>query len=129
MKFKGLDGKEHGRDVSRYVWDGSKAASAGEATLGERLKGLFPNSTIYAQLPCLGTDLRLDFYIHSIKIAFEFDGEQHKEFNPHFHRSRRGWLRAQENDRRKQEWCEINGIELIRVDKDTLDRLEEYICE
>jgi hypothetical protein len=127
MKFKGLDGTEHGRDMSRFIWNGS-GASRGEVQLGRRLRDLFPNSTIYAQLPCLGTDLRLDFYIHSIKIAFEFDGQQHKKFNPHFHRDKRGWLRAVENDRRKLEWCEVNKIELIRVDSNTLDQLEELIC-
>ena len=129
MKFKDLDGKLVGRDVSRFKWDGTSGASGGERMLGERLRGLFPNSTIYAQLPCLGTDLRLDFYIHSIKMAFEFDGEQHGQFSAHFHKDRRGFLRAQENDRKKGEWCDINGIRLIRVTKNSLDQLEEMICE
>lgn len=129
MKFIGLDGKTHGKDVGRYVWDGGRCASRGETELGDMLRGMFPNLTIYHQLPCVGTDLRLDFLIYTLKTAFEFDGIQHKQFNPHFHRSRRGFLRAQENDRIKEEWCDVNGFRLIRVDENTIENLEEMICE
>lgn len=95
--------------------------------MGERLRSLFPNFTIYAQLPCFGTRLKLDFYIHTISTAFEFDANQHDTFVPHFHKSLRQFRRAQERDYEKDEWCEINEIKLVRVTKDNIDQLEELI--
>lgn len=127
MKFKSLDGTFHSKDIERYRWE-SGGASRGERMLGEKLRALFPNSIIYSQLPCVGTQLRIDFYIHAIKIAFEFDGAQHNTFNAHFHKTRRRFQRAKDNDLKKQEWCDVNGIELIRLTEEDLDRLEEKIC-
>ncbi len=126
MKFKDLEGNTISKNISHYKWSG-RGASKGEKALGEKLRAFFPALTIYAQVPCFGTRLKLDYFIYSLKIAFEFDGNQHDELVPFFHGNERGFKRAQERDREKEEWCEINDTRLIRVTSKNLDTLREKI--
>ena len=126
MKFKDLDGNIHNKDISDYKWS-EGGASRGERELGERLTSLFPNLTIYSQLPCFGTRLKIDFVIISLRLAFEFDGNQHEEYVPHFHRTRKGFQRSKDRDWEKEEWCKNNKIRLLRVKTSDIDCLEELI--
>ena len=41
---------------------------------------------IKKRLKCLN-GLELDGYCEELKLAFEYDGEQHKKYNPHFHKN------------------------------------------
>lgn len=129
MKFKGLDGKEYAKDISKYKREQDKPnASKGEKLLAEALDKMFPNM-VYQELPCVGTKLRLDFYIHLLKMAFEFDGSQHDEYVPHFHGSRKKFAQAKNRDWEKEEWCKINGIRLIRIKESEVNNLKELISE
>lgn len=126
MKFKDLQGNEVSKDISKYKRTGSRAGSKGEQRLGEKLDQLFPGM-IYEQFPCVGMRLRLDFYVHLLKVAFEFDGRQHDEYVSHFHKSRQKFQASRVRDWDKEEWCRINEIRLIRVNEDTIDEIEELI--
>lgn len=59
--------------------------------------------------------LFLDIYLPQLKIAFEYDGQQHFEYNEHFHGSRDNFLKARRRDAEKDDLCEQQGITLIRV--------------
>lgn len=129
MKLLGLDGKEYSKDISKYKRNNNRPnASKGEKLLGEELDKIFPG-LIYQEFPCVGTRFRLDFYVHLIKTAFEFDGKQHAVYVPHFHRSRRKFMEARERDCKKEEWCILNNIRLIRVKKENLDNIKDLICK
>lgn len=54
---------------------------------------------------------RFDIYLPSMNILIEIDGEQH--FNPIY--GRRALLKAQEHDRRKNQYCLANNISLYRI--------------
>jgi len=114
LKFKGLDSRVRGVAIERFKWNGS-ANSIGEEQLGLILRELFPTCGIFHEFPCVGTRLRLDFFIPIMSLAFEFDGRQHEEHVPHFHGDRIGYAKSQTNDADKQRWCELNGIKLIRI--------------
>lgn len=120
MKFRELDGSEFRIDLTRFMFDG-EGKSAGQRELGWLLKEQFPCEGIYTEVPCGKTGLRMDFYIHSRRLCFEFDGEQHGKFNPFFHGSKTNWARQQENDRRKEEWCQINSITIERINARELE--------
>ena len=60
--------------------------------------------------------LYLDFFIPLYRIAVEVHGEQHFTYNAHFYSSKLDFLRQKRNDKRKRDWCELNGIELIELD-------------
>jgi hypothetical protein len=72
--------------------------------------------------------LFLDFYMPHHKLAFEFQGVQHDNFNKFFHGDKGGFERSKGRDQRKREWCVINEILLIEV-RDTLstDQLKDLI--
>ncbi len=130
MKFKGLDGRTHGISIDRFKWNGH-GRSKGEETLGNLLHELFPLCGIFHEFNCPSTRLRLDFFLPSLFLAFEFDGNQHEKFTPHFHKDRIGYAQSQTNDASKEQWCEINNITLIRVVESELDleTLESKIDE
>jgi hypothetical protein len=63
--------------------------------------------------------LPFDFYIPSLNICIEYDGEQH--FKPtRFgsmtqEQAEQGFVRTQQNDNIKNEYCKKNNIQLIRI--------------
>ncbi len=130
MKFKGLDGRTYGISIDKFKWNGH-GRSQGEEALGNLLHEMFPLCGIYHEFTCPSTRLRLDFLLPSLNFAFEFDGSQHEKFTPHFHTDRVGYAQSQTNDAKKQEWCDLNDITLIRVMEGELDleTLESKIDE
>jgi hypothetical protein len=60
--------------------------------------------------------LELDGYAKDIGIAFEYDGEQHYKYIPHFHRNGIEDFHAQiERDLRKRKLCKENSIHLLTI--------------
>ena len=70
--------------------------------------------------------LPFDFYIPSKRTLIEFDGEQHFQPVEHF-----GGLKTYEqlkiNDKIKNDYCEENYINLIRIRYDQIDKIEEIL--
>ena len=58
---------------------------------------------------------RFDFYIPSLNVLIEVDGEQHLKFTSKFYKKREDFLKAQERDRRKNSYCLAHGIPLYRI--------------
>lgn len=132
MKFKDLQGKIHSKNLSQYKREkGQKSRSIGQGKLGDILCDIWPNVPIYEEVPCAGTKLRLDYLIESLRIAFEFDGTQHQQYNPFLHGDRYRWLQSIQRDDTKDKWCQINNITLIRiVDKDlSMESIRKIINE
>ena len=64
------------------------------------------------------TPLRFDFGLYQNDKLFclvEFDGRQHFEFVKYFHKNISGFKKQMELDRRKNGFCLINNIPLIRI--------------
>ena len=84
----------------------------------EIVRQLLPMVHIYEEckLPLgIKKNIYIDIFIPSFSLAIEIDGRQHSEFNKHFHRDKLSFYRAQKNDRLKEEWCEVNNINIIRL--------------
>jgi hypothetical protein len=60
-----------------------------------------------------GGNLRFDFYIDSLKIAVELDGEQH--FKEVKFSNVKKLSHIKENDKKKNQFSKENGIRLIRI--------------
>lgn len=135
MKFIDLYGKEHSKDIDYRKYTRSRDSRSNIANyLYDKIVEIFPNQQILEEFPCVGIKpaLYIDFMILSsaLRIAFEADGRQHKEYVPFFHGSRMGFVKAQLNDINKDRWTEINDIKLIRVSSekevdDILERINE----
>lgn len=129
MTFKGLDGRAYNKRIDTKKYKRKKKASCrskSQYELGKRLVQHFKGSTVLEEFPCYGTSLHLDFFIPSLKTAFEYDGPQHYEFNEFFHKTKADFARTVKNDAKKEEWCDINGILLFRISD--LDELDEILC-
>ena len=72
------------------------------------------------------TPLRFDFAIlreNKILFLIEIDGEQHFKFTKHFHKTVLDFMKAREWDRKKNSYCLVKKIPLIRVPYWDLDKL------
>lgn len=75
-----------------------------------------------------GGRMHLDAYFPQHRIAFEYDGRQHREYIPHFHRSRQDFERMQIRDNDKDRLCTQHGITLIRF-RDDEPRTPERVIQ
>jgi hypothetical protein len=90
--------------------------SIGQYMLGRMIQSIYgKQATILEEFPVPEERLFLDFYLPHHKLAFEYQGIQHDQFNKFFHVNKQGFERSQARDSRKLDWCNINDISLIAV--------------
>lgn len=78
--------------------------------------------------PLTNRKLEIDCYCPELKIGIEADGEYHKVYSHHYHKTRKNFQKQKERDHIKDILCQKNGIKLIRIPYDVhKDDLEGYI--
>jgi len=93
-----------------------KNISKGAQHLFDIIKEIFPHQKIIREHNVADRgSLFLDFFLPALKLAFEYDGEFHFQYNEHFHGSREHFIKAKRRDAEKDQRCEDEGITLIRV--------------
>ena len=60
-----------------------------------------------------GNYLYFDFYLPNQNILIEYDGEQH--FYDSFQKGSKAFLEYQKNDKKKNDYCLLHNIKLIRI--------------
>lgn len=60
-------------------------------------------------------NLELDCYDPELKIAVEYNGIQHYQYTPYFHKNKEAFLNQKYRDDMKRRICRENGIILIEV--------------
>lgn len=60
-------------------------------------------------------NLELDCYNHDLRLACEYQGEQHYKFNKFFHRNKDDFMNGKYRDDMKRRICRDNGVILIEV--------------
>lgn len=117
IKVLGLDNKEY-----KLRLPGSVRKSCSLLHLRARLvlNKLFPLESIFEELTLPGSGmnrkpLTADFYIHSIKLMVEVQGQQHFVYNTMFHENKSDLYKSKVKDNNKKTWCEINDIVLIEL--------------
>lgn len=114
IKVIGLDNKEYKLTLSN-----KKRIVCSEHHLRARklLKEIFPLELIFEEVALPGSSAKkqlfADFYIHSIKLMIEVNGEQHYSKNSFFHKNHADFIKGKLRDKDKQNWCEINNISLV----------------
>lgn len=137
MKVKGINGKEYVWNLTKYdiFYDDTRKRSKYHLRARSLLKEIFHSYRILEEVKLPGSTalhrksvLYLDFYIPSIKMAFEVHGEQHYEYSPFFHKSKADFLKAKARDEDKIEWCRINDIQIIVLNfKENDDEWRKHI--
>ncbi|MDB4761405.1 endonuclease domain-containing protein [bacterium] len=125
MMFLTATGREQKiKNSSRYLidWD-KKCRSKIQKRVKDLLYSYWMADVVFEELPVVGTRMTIDFYNANKKVAIEVDGNQHYKFNKFFHsNSRQNFLSQLQRDEKKEYFCEINNIKLVRIlENDTLD--------
>ena len=71
---------------------------------------------------------KFDFYLPKFNTIIEFDGIQHFEFIPHFHKTEEKFDERVMDDKHKTNYCDTNHIKLIRIfhnEEHILNQLEK----
>ncbi len=102
--------------------ESTKKQSSGEIECRRVLQHLFskpfpsvrPN---FLQNPVTrgGNNLELDCYNDELRLAVEYNGQQHYKYVPYFHSSHEAFRNQQYRDEIKRRICQDNGITLIEV--------------
>jgi len=75
-----------------------------------------------------GHNLELDCFNQDLKLAVEYNGEQHYNYIPHFHSSRDAFYNSRYKDDIKKRLCDENGIRLIVVPYTvSFSNIEQYL--
>jgi very-short-patch-repair endonuclease len=112
------------KNSAKYLinWD-KKCRSKIQKRVKDLLNEHWFADIVFEEMPVIGTRLTIDFYNANKKIALEVDGNQHYKFNKFFHgNSRLKFLAQLQRDDKKEYFCEINNIKLVRIlESDKLD--------
>ena len=106
-----------------------QSKSKGQFLLGRIICGIYGMQIIILEeFPIPGENLWIDFYLPNNKLAFEYHGKQHDDFNKFFHTDKKGFEKSRARDSRKKAWCELNGITLVEIRKNvSVEELREAI--
>ncbi len=125
MQFITLTGKRKSVSVQPYLIDWEDdSLSKFQFSVKQFLHHYWQHHVVCEEFPVAGTRMRIDFYNVTRRIAIECDGEQHNQYNKHFHRGSFSVFQKQlDRDDKKKTWCEKNDIELIRIYEDDVPNL------
>jgi hypothetical protein len=75
-----------------------------------------------------GHNLELDFFCEELKLAFEYNGQQHYEFMEFFHKTEENFEKQLEHDELKLKLCTKENVKLIIVPYTiTLEKMYSYV--
>lgn len=66
-----------------------------------------------------GMNLELDIYNEELKVAIEYNGQQHYKYVPFFHKNYEHFLNQKYRDEIKKMLCKQQGIHLIEISYET----------
>ena len=122
MKVVGLKGREYNINLKKYIVkkNDKTVKSKYHILARELLTDMFRGYTVLEEVklpgsrcPSKKSALFLDFFIPSLMLGIEVHGRQHYEFCKFFHKTMAGFLQSNKRDFIKEDWCELNDIELI----------------
>ena len=122
MKVVGLNGREYNINLKKYIVknDDKTVKSKYHMVARELLAEMFKGYTVLEEVklpgsrcPSKKSALFLDFFIPSLSLGIEVHGQQHYEFCKFFHKTKAGFLTSKKRDFIKEDWCDLNSIELI----------------
>lgn len=111
-------------NVNRYKinWH-EPSASKIQTEVKVFLYPFWKNCIVLEEFVIPGSRLRCDFINLNKKIAIEVHGEQHFEYNKHFHRSRFGWMASIKRDMGKLNWLENEGFRVIELIEEDIKQI------
>lgn len=114
MKYFGLDNKEYFLNFQKLSKNRINSSNLHKKAISF-LRKQFKFYKIHEECPIKGfpKTLFFDIIIPELMICIECQGEQHEKFNSFHFDNKYEFLKAQNRDRLKKEWCELNGFKLV----------------
>ena len=120
--------------VSNGVFKGGRKESNGEMRTRQFLENYF-NASFPKSRPDFMVNhvtgskycLELDCYNARLRLAVEFNGVQHYNFTPFFHRNKEAFYNQKYRDELKRIRCKELGITLIEIPFTEEENLEEFL--
>lgn len=103
--------------------------SKDQRTIFDMLRDLYPKLEIVYEFPLHDLNQRLDLFIPSLGIAVEYDGIQHDQFVPFFHKEFEDYKKGRDYDQQKLEYLTKNGIKLVRIKHNKMVKSPEELKE
>ena len=116
IKMSSLEGELHAIGKSKPRANASK----GHRLAIKIIREILPSTKIMEEVSVKISNVQkarqyLDIYLPDRDLVVEVHGRQHSEYVPHFHGTKRNFLRCQAADRAKNLWCELNDLELVEL--------------
>jgi len=117
MEFLSLSNKKRRcKNARNYLIDWSVDSRSKFQTEAKKfLQNYWQHNIVFEEFPIVGTRLTLDFYNANKKIAIEVQGRQHQKYIEFFHSHKINFLHQLKRDRKKEIFCEKNGIILVTI--------------
>ncbi len=134
IKDKKLDNQNYYKEENKEEKK-ERGDSKGETECRRVLQKIFQRPFLKARPDFLNNpvtgnqfNLELDCYDHSLKLAVEYNGQQHYQYNKFFHRNREHFLNQKYRDDMKRRICKEMGITLIEVPYTVkIENIEKYL--
>ena len=126
--FKGV-GKKLGGGSGKKQFNKTeeKCRKIIEKIYGRPFRSIRPD---FLKSPLTNKNLELDCYNEDLRIALEYNGQQHYTFVPRFHKSKKDFYSQVHRDDWKRKRCREMGIRLIEIPYWVPETdLERYITE
>lgn len=99
--------------------------SNGEKAVAKYLKGAKIKFNEQVPLKIGNRQLYLDFQLEDGTII-EYNGRQHYEYTPYFHKSESDFIRQCERDKDLRNYCQKNNVKLIEIPYSIVN-IDEYL--
>lgn len=86
-----------------------------ELLLAKIVESIFPNEELIFNTRTILDGYELDIYLPRLRLAIEYNGEQHYNFIKAWHKDMEGLERVKQNDKEKEVRCKKFGIKFITV--------------
>ncbi len=113
----------------KYPIKGENGRSKFQHKIYLELKKLYPHDIILEEIKMPESRLFFDFVIPSVKLVIEAQGKQHEAFNTLFHKYREDFIRQQNRDQMKRDFCQTNNLTFVEVPYGSKRTTAELISE
>ena len=76
-----------------------------------------------------GRNLSYDFYLPNFNLLLELQGEQHEHYCKGLHKTKKGFERQLEHDKRKREYAKQHNIKLLEIWYYDIDNIENILVK
>ena len=131
------DSSKSQNKLNRYKKKSISKKSKGETECRRVLESIFKKPFVSVRPSFLKNraiqshhNLELDCFNQDLRIAVEYNGQQHYKFTPFFHKNREAFQNQQYRDYIKKDLCKKNNIILIEVPYTIpFNKIEHYLID